>query len=328
MANLYTKTGDGGTTALVGGKRVSKTSLRVESYGTVDELCSMLGCAYVQARDEYVRSSVHAIQKRLFALGAELASDEDTASTLKDRISDDDVSWLEGVVDTCTETVGKQTAFVVPGVDEASAALHVARTIARRAERRTVALAQEDCVRDVLARYLNRLSDALYALARFQEELHKRGELRERVAHIVEERLADGTAGDLPPFSLDVLREMAERARRRSREIGVPIVFSAVDCGGNLVLLERMEGALLGSVDISIGKAYTAVAFRMPTSELGRESTPQGPLFGVENSAPGKIVLFGGGFPYIVNGAVVGGVGVSGGTVEQDMDIARYAMAF
>ena len=109
--------------------------------------------------------------------------------------------------------------------------------------------------------------------------------------------------------------------------LGVPVVFSAVDSGGNLLLLERMEGALPGSVEVSAGKAYTANAFHMPTHELGQAARPDGPLYGIENAAPGKIILFGGGFPYIVDGQVVGGIGVSGGTVEQDMEIARYAMS-
>jgi len=78
---------------------------------------------------------------------------------------------------------------------------------------------------------------------------------------------------------------------------------------------------------VSAGKAYTANAFQMPTHELGQAARPDGPLYGIDASAPGKIVLFGGGFPYVVNGEVVGGIGVSGGTVEQDMDIAWYAMS-
>ena len=133
MANLYTKTGDKGQTSLVGGSRVSKSSLRVECYGTIDEANSMLGLAYAQTDREYIRTTVHRIQGRLFALGAELASDEQGAAGLTGKISEEDVAFLEGVVDKCTETTGKQTHFVIPGVDPASAALHVARTIVRRA---------------------------------------------------------------------------------------------------------------------------------------------------------------------------------------------------
>ena len=326
MANLYTKTGDKGQTSLVGGSRVSKASPRVECYGTVDEANSMLGLAYAQTDQEYIRTTVHAIQGRLFSLGAELASDAEGLSKLQGTISEEDVAFLERVVDTCTETTGKQTHFVIPGVDPASSALHVARTIVRRAERHMVALAEEQPVREVLARYVNRLSDAIYALARLQEDLTAQAQMREKVTGMVKQALSQRTGG-LPPMSLEVLQRMMERAKEKSRELGVPVVFSAVDAGGNLVMLQRMEGALPGSVEVSAGKAYTAYAFRMPTHELGQAARPEGPLYGIENAAPGKIILFGGGFPYLVDGQVAGGIGVSGGTVEQDMEIASYAMS-
>ena len=235
------------------------------------------------------------------------------------------MAFLEGVVDKCTETTGKQTHFVIPGVDPAAAALHVARTIVRRAERHVVALAEHEPVREVLARYINRLSDAVYALARLQEDLTQEERLRAQVTALVRKQLS-APEGGLPPFSLASLQRMAQRAVERAGQLGVPVVFSAVDSGGNLVLLQRMEGALLGSVDVSAGKAYTANAFQMPTHELGQAARPDGPLYGIDASAPGKIVLFGG-VPYVVYGEVVGGIGVSGGTVEQDMDIAWYAMS-
>lgn len=326
MANLYTKTGDKGQTSLVGGSRVSKSDLQVECYGTIDEANSMLGLAYSNTCQEYIRTTIHAIQGRLFSLGAELASDEEGASKLKGLISEEDVDFLEHVVDTCTETTGKMTHFVIPGVDTASSALHVARTIVRRAERRMVELTSSSPVREVLMRYVNRLSDAVYAMARLQEETAAQDKMREKVTELVKNVLAEH-AKDLPPISLEVLRSMAVRAGEKSRELGVPVVFSAVDSGGNLLLLERMEGALPGSVEVSAGKAYTANAFHMPTHELGQAAQPNGPLYGIGNAAPGKIILFGGGFPYVSGGQVVGGIGVSGGTVEQDMEIARYAMS-
>lgn len=326
MANLYTRTGDKGQTSLVGGSRVSKASPRVECYGTIDEANSMLGLACAQAQRDYIRKTIRTIQGRLFSVGAELASDAEGAAKLKSLIGEEDVAFLEKVVDTCTETTGKQTHFVIPGVDPASAALHVARTIVRRAERHMVALAEQEPIREVLCRYVNRLSDAVYALARLQEDLEMEDQLRRKVTEQVRKKLSEYPE-ESAPFCLETLQKMADRARKRAEELGVPIVFSAVDSGGNLVLLHRMEGALLGSVEVSAGKAYTANAFRMATHELGKASRPEGPLYSIENSAPGKIVLFGGGFPYLADGRVVGGVGVSGGTVEQDMEIARYAMS-
>lgn len=326
MANLYTKTGDKGQTSLVGGSRIRKSDLQVECYGTIDEANSMLGLAYSSTCQDYIRTTIHAIQKRLFSLAAELASDEKGISQMEGLISEEDVAFLEHVVDTCTETTGKMTHFVVPGVDSASSALHVARTIVRRAERRMVELADSHPVREVLMRYVNRLSDATYALARLQEEEVLQTQMREKVTDMVKRALKEYT-GSLPPISLEILERMAARAKEKSRELGVPVVFSAVDEGGNLLLLERMEGALPGSVEVSAGKAYTANAFHMPTHELGLAAQPDGSLYGIENAVPGKIILFGGGFPYIVEGKIVGGIGVSGGTVEQDMEIARYAMS-
>ena len=326
MANLYTKTGDKGQTSLVGGSRVHKSDLQVECYGTVDEANSMLGLAYSNTSHEYIRATIHAVQGRLFSLGAELASDKGGMAGLKGLISEEDVSFLEHVVDTCTETTGKMTHFVIPGVDTASSALHVARTIVRRAERRMVELSESHPVREVTMRYVNRLSDAVYAMARLQEETVAQEQMREKVTGIVKDVLA-GHTGSLPPISLEILERMAGRAKEKSRELGVPVVFSAVDSGGNLLLLARMDGALPGSVEVSAGKAYTANAFRMPTHELGAAAGPEGSLYGIGNAAPGKIILFGGGFPYVSGGQVLGGIGVSGGTVEQDMEIARYAMS-
>ena len=326
MANLYTKTGDKGQTSLAGGVRVSKNDLHVWCYGTVDEANSMLGLAYAQSDQAYVRESLRKIQGRLFALGAELASDKTGAASFHGQIGEEDVAFLERVVDTCTETTGKQTHFVIPGVDQASASLHVARTMVRRAERHMVALGETEEIREVLVRYVNRLSDAVYALARLQEELARRGALERQVTDLVREKLS-AALGEAPPLSLDRAQEMARRARERAQVLGVSIVFAAVDEGGNLILAQRMEGALLGSVDVAMGKAYTANAFQLPTHTLGQASRPEGPLFGIDSATPGKIVLFGGGFPYTVGGKVVGGVGISGGTVEQDMEIARWAMA-
>lgn len=327
MANLYTKTGDKGQTSLVGGTRVSKDSPRVESYGTIDEANSMLGLAYAQTDRAYIRTTLHTIQGRLFSLGAELASDEEGMEKLKGILSEEDVAFLEQVVDTCTQTTGKQTHFVIPGVDPCSAALHVARTIVRRAERHIVSMSQKYLVRQVVLRYVNRLSDAIYALARLQEDLVQEDRLREQVTNLVREKLEQRQDGQMPPFSLANLQRMAKRAEEKAEQLGVPVVFAAVDQGGNLVLLQRMEGALLASVEIASGKAYTASALKMATHELGQAAGQDGPLYGIETAIPGKIVLFGGGFPYVVDGEVVGGIGVSGGTVEQDMEIARWAMS-
>ena len=119
---------------------------------------------------------------------------------------------------------------------------------------------------------------------------------------------------------------MAHRAREKAAQMGVPVVFAAVDEGGNLIMMQRMKDSFMGSIDIAINKAYTSAAFKMPTDVLGAAAQPGQPLYGIETSNAGRIVLFGGGFPYEYEGRVVGAIGISGGSVEEDMTIARYAL--
>lgn len=198
MANLYTKTGDKGQTSLIGGARVSKSHLRVECCGDVDEANSVLGLAKSLSGQEYVRQTVHKIQGTLFSLGAELASDRGTEADLKWKLTDGDLTYLEEVADHCMEICGAQTGFVVPGVNQASAALHVARTVVRRAERAVVRLSEAgDAPRTLVMCYINRLSDAIYALARLEETLAQREAERKRA---LEEPPAKGWGGDLPPL--------------------------------------------------------------------------------------------------------------------------------
>lgn len=328
MANIYTKTGDKGQTGLYGGSRVEKDSPKVECYGTLDEAISMLGLAYAQTDTPHIRESIYHIQKRMFQAGAEVASDERGLSMLQDKISEADVKYLEDIIDECTRVCGLQREFVVPGVNQSSAALHVARTIVRRAERHLVALAKETPVREVLRKYINRLSDACYAMARLEETTNMpTEELKDLVTRVVKETLdpKQTCTGELD-MSLESLKKMAEYAEEKANEIKVPVVFSAVDAGGNLILLHRMEDALLASVKISWDKAYTACTLKAPTSALADLAVPGGGLYGLQNLCDGRIVVFGGGYPILKDGKVIGAIGVSGGTAEEDMSVAVYAI--
>ena len=126
--------------------------------------------------------------------------------------------------------------------------------------------------------------------------------------------------------NLDLALELIEEAKKKAAEIGVPMVIAVVDAGGNLVALQRMDQALLVSIDIAINKAYTAVAIKIPTHELANLSQPGQPLFGIHNADDGRIVIFGGGFPLKLNSENIGGIGVSGGSVEEDIRCAEAAL--
>jgi uncharacterized protein GlcG (DUF336 family) len=120
-------------------------------------------------------------------------------------------------------------------------------------------------------------------------------------------------------INLDIALELIAAVRKKAKEISVPMVIAVVDVGGNLIAQQRMDNALLVSIDISLNKAYTAVAVKMPTHELASASQPGQPLFGIHNADGGRIVIFGGGFPLKQQGEIIGGIGVSGGSVEDDI---------
>lgn len=161
MTRIYTKTGDGGETGLRGGKRVPKDSARVRAYGEVDELNAALGLARTHVKGEAEDAVLARIQAELFELGAELA---DPGSD--PRIQDSQIQRLEKEIDEATAGLPELRHFILPGGPPAGASLHLARAVCRRAERETVALSKVEKVRPEAVRYLNRLSDHLFTLAR------------------------------------------------------------------------------------------------------------------------------------------------------------------
>ena len=166
---LYTKTGDAGTTGLFGGARVSKGDVRVEAYGAVDELNAALGLAEAHAQSDTVKSELPQIQADLFSICAELASNPDKPLQASlPLIGDGEVGRLERCIDGLEATLTPLTNFILPGGSVPAAHLHLARTICRRAERRVVVLGEASPVRPEAVRYLNRLSDLLFVMARHE----------------------------------------------------------------------------------------------------------------------------------------------------------------
>jgi cob(I)alamin adenosyltransferase len=162
---IYTKTGDQGETGLFGGKRLPKYHLRIESYGTVDELNSYLGLIRDSISDAGDRAAIKTIQDRLFTIGANLASDPEKPLATPDLL-DSDVEWLELGIDRMEEKLPVLKNFILPGGHPAVSHCHVGRCICRRAERLVVALSTEEPVEEIILRYLNRLSDYLFVLSR------------------------------------------------------------------------------------------------------------------------------------------------------------------
>lgn len=166
--NIYTKTGDKGKTSLFDNKRVSKDSIRVESYGTVDELVASLGLAKNYVDDEEMYDLITEIQNKLFTVAATLATEDITK--LPYSIEEKDIRFLEEKIDEYMAKVSKPTGFIIPGSGKGSAYLHVSRTICRRAERRIITLSNSADINSIVIKYVNRLADLIYALARASEE--------------------------------------------------------------------------------------------------------------------------------------------------------------
>lgn len=164
---IYTKTGDKGQTSLYDGTRIDKDSLRVEAYGTIDELNSSIGFAVKFVDDNQIVETLMKIQKRLFFVAGELATVEEGKFVYK--INEDDIKALEKIIDDYLPKISGIDAFIVPGTSSGSAALHVSRTICRRAERRILSLKKQDDVSEILIKFVNRLSDVLYTFARYLE---------------------------------------------------------------------------------------------------------------------------------------------------------------
>lgn len=163
---IYTKTGDQGTTGLLGGKRISKSDIRIECFGNIDELNSYLGLIssedILQNHNEFIRS----VQNNLFVAGSLLAADPEKPGLKLPEIHEDDIIKMEKEIDRIQETLPPLKYFVLPGGHQVASYIHIARTVCRRAERTIVALGSDDNSVKIILAYLNRLSDYLFVLAR------------------------------------------------------------------------------------------------------------------------------------------------------------------
>lgn len=164
---IYTKTGDKGQTSLLGGKRVPKYNIRIDAYGTVDELNAHLGLLRDSVSHEPTSQLLQDIQDRLFTIGSVLAAAGETEKFKIPAIADEDITRLEQAMDEMETQLEPMRSFILPGGCKNASLAHICRTVCRRAERRCVELAEQEPTPEILVKYLNRLSDYLFMLSRF-----------------------------------------------------------------------------------------------------------------------------------------------------------------
>lgn len=170
---IYTKTGDNGTTSLFDGQRVRKDNLRVETYGTVDELNSIIGLAIAFDVPQQMKNDLMRINNDLFVLGGDLATPMNKQSKVN-RINEQHINWLEQKIDEYTERLPQLRNFILPGGSQSAAFLHQARTVCRRLERIAVSLSEIEDIGQFVLIYINRLSDYLFVAARFANFLNNK----------------------------------------------------------------------------------------------------------------------------------------------------------
>lgn len=176
---IYTKTGDKGKTSLIGGTKVAKSNIRIESYGSVDELNSYIGFLSDVIKDEKSIKILREIQDRLFTIGSTLACDPDKETKMKiPDLHEEDIILLEKEMDKMNETLPEMRSFLLPGGHIAVSSAHIARCVCRRAERVCVKLQEDDQeVPPIIIKYLNRLSDYLFVLSRHAAKIHNAPEI-------------------------------------------------------------------------------------------------------------------------------------------------------
>lgn len=315
LMKVYTRKGDSGETGLYGGSRISKNSIKVDTYGNIDESAAFIGAARALVKDKKVKDILYKIQEKFLVIGAYLASDKNGISKLKEKIEVSDVENLEKIMDEYSKNLLPLYKFIIPGENIESAALHVARTVVRRSERKIVALKERDEVASEILKYVNRVSDILFVLARVVEDQ----EAVRHISNVIIEKLNVYEKKNL--LSLNDAKKIVEAGKKKAEEMKKDFVLAVVNSEGNLILEEKMDNAIFASIEIALKKAYTAAALKIETSELAKLVQPNGSLYGLHTDQ--RYVVFGGGSLLKKNGEIVGAVGVSGGTVDEDMTVAK-----
>lgn len=170
MAKIYTKNGDEGETNLFLGGKLSKNDIRVEAFGTVDELVSSLGFAKTLTEKEDVINILEMLQHSLFKIGAELSSDSNKTEKIINIISNEDVNEIESIIDSITEKIDLGNEFIMHGTSSSSAAIDISRTVARRLERVVVSINTNEMINKNILIFLNRISDLLFVVGRYEDE--------------------------------------------------------------------------------------------------------------------------------------------------------------
>jgi ATP:cob(I)alamin adenosyltransferase len=329
---IYTKEGDNGNTSLMKYANVSKSDDRIHLLGTIDELTCNLGLVKTFLVDTNAQKRIEQVQENLMTIMAAVADQYNKIY----RLEEDKVTVLEDEINRMELLFQREKKFVLPGGNTLSAQIDVARTVARRAERQLIIVDKKFTVDKTAKKYMNRLADYLYILARYTDFLHE----NPTVNHIhtknnVQEDMTTGNIIHSVTRNLGVImnkidlitaRKLISKIKEESAKRGLNAVIAVCAPEGTMISVDVMDGAYLASFDIAMKKAYTSVAVRMSTKKLGELSRPGETFYGIDKADNGRMIIFGGGVPLMVDNKMIGGLGISGGTSEEDNSLAEYGL--
>lgn len=303
-SDLYTGFGDNGYTRTLKNNHILKSDELINLLGTIDEFSAALGVAKAASHDKALKADIEAVQKKMVEVMAEIAGG-------KKSVTDACVKAVEGMIDKYSDGF---KGLTLSGDNPVSANLNLARTVVRRGERIAAKLKSGGRLNGATFIYINRLSDLAYAMAEYSKAENVQKDISAYSENITE-------------LSLDLAKEISLAVEKYAESMGKKVVVAIVDKGANLMLVHAMVDSYIASVQIAWDKAYTSAALKMST-QTALEESRGGTLDGLTPTDSNRLMLLGGGMPLKINGRVVGALGVSGGTAEEDNAFAEFGAMY
>lgn len=343
---MFTGSGDRGMTSLKRDRNVSKADDRIQAIGEIEDLITHIGMIKLHADDLSLKADLEKIQRNLL-----ICIEGINDPYHKDfKISEEEVKILSEKTENLKASYPMTAYEPLPGGCEASLRIDMARSAARRAERWLTSSDKKYGGQPARKQYMNLLGSYLYALARYtdyvdskkpaqpaapivqpvspapEKTVNKKVPVMELTKEIVVQEVLKRIQ-TMDRVTLDIAKKLIEKIEGYATSVGKKAVVAVCGPDGNPVAVHVMDGAFLVSFDVAVKKAYTAVSVKMSTMELGKLVQPGQTFAGLEQIESDKLVFFGGGVPLFVGDNLVGGLGISGGTGEEDDDIAQYALS-
>ena len=341
---MFTGSGDRGMTSLKRDRNVSKSDDRIQAIGEIEDLITHIGMIKFHVDDASLKADLEKIQRNLL-----ICIDGISDPYHKDyKISEEEVKILGEKMTKLKESYPMTAYEPLPGGSEASLRIDMARSVARRAERWLTSSDKKYGGQPTRKQYLNLLGDYLYCLARYTDYVGAKPAAKPVSVQAPAPEAANPVNPKVPVMeltkeivvqevlkriqtmdrvTLDIAKKLIEKIEGYARSVGKKAVIAVCGPDGNPVAVHVMDDAFLVSFDVAVKKAYTAVSVKMSSMELGKLVQPGETFAGLVQSEKDKRVFFGGGVPLFAGDRLVGGLGVSGGTGEEDDDIARYGLS-